>query len=80
MTTKMQQAATAELAAIAAQRDPSCKACRQLSVMSSALKCNRHRIVSMQAEMVLKAQASGYTGTDCMEAESFIGARPVVVG
>ena len=54
-----------------------CTACKQLARLSPMLKCNRHRVQSMSAALVAKAQANGYTGTDPREAEQYLGARPI---
>jgi hypothetical protein len=44
------------------------------------LKCNKHRTESVSAGVIRKARAAGYTGSDPLAAEKFIGARPVVIG
>jgi hypothetical protein len=54
-----------------------CPACKRLP---SVLKCNAHRTESISAGVIRKARAQGYTGTNPLEAETFIGARPVVIG
>jgi len=53
-----------------------CPACDRLP---SFLKCNHHRTESVSAGIIRKARAAGYTGSDPLEAEAFIGARPVVI-
>lgn len=54
-----------------------CPACDRLP---SVLKCNAHRTESISAGVIRKARAAGYKGSDPLEAERFIGARPVVIG
>jgi len=54
-----------------------CPACDRLP---SVLKCNAHRTESISAGVLRKARAAGYKGSDPLEAERFLGARPVVIG
>jgi hypothetical protein len=51
-----------------------CPACDRLP---SVLRCNAHRTESVSAGVLRRARAAGYTGTDPLAAERFIGARPV---
>ena len=53
-----------------------CPACDRLPAF---LKCNAHRTESISAGVLRKARAAGYTGADPLEAERYIGARPVPV-
>ena len=53
-----------------------CPACNRLPAF---LKCNAHRTESISAGVLRKARAAGYTGADPLEAERYIGARPVHV-
>lgn len=53
-----------------------CPACDRLP---SILKCNAHRTEAMSTTITRKARAKGYTGTDPLAAEKYIGARPVVI-
>jgi hypothetical protein len=60
-----------------------CKACQRLSVVG--LKCNAHRSESTSARLIREAQALGFDSdstdwtTRVLEAEKFLGARPVVL-
>ena len=51
-----------------------CPACDRLP---SILKCNAHRTESISTSVIRRAKAAGYKGSDPLEAERFIGARPV---
>lgn len=53
-----------------------CPTCDRLP---SFLKCNQHRTEAMSTTIINKARTAGYTGTDALEAERFIGAIPVVI-
>jgi len=60
-----------------------CKSCQELAVVG--IKCNAHRSESTSARLIREAQALGFdsTSTDwttrALEAEKFLGARPVVI-
>lgn len=51
-----------------------CPTCDRLP---SVVKCNAHRVESVSAGVLRRARAAGYTGSDPLVAERFIGARPV---
>ena len=59
-----------------------CKSCQQLAVVG--IKCNAHRTESTSTRLIREATEAGHalTGSrvdQAMQAETLLGARPVVV-
>jgi len=60
----------------------SCKSCQQLA--PAGIKCNAHRTESTSARLIREATAAGHalTGSrvdQAVQAETLLGARPIVV-
>ena len=59
-----------------------CQSCKELSVVG--IKCNAHRTESTSTRLIREATAQGFTLTgdvvdQALQAESLLGARPVVL-
>lgn len=66
-----------------ATQTTTCAACNRLTTMG--IKCNAHRSESTSARLIREAQALGFDSnstdwtTRALEAERFLGARPIVI-